>query len=417
MVETEQGRRKREVKLPEGGFTLDCSLGPETIEVEDLVKEVEENGKPISVYELVQNMMYGENYEPPPRIYFIYKDGRREVFTGNRFDDKDVATVEFINSGPGLAPEELTIVRHGKGAGTLGVWGRGLKFTLNYLAMRDMGVEVESNLNGRAWKAETSLKTTISGLAETLFVKGQTLKDQTSDRTVFRIKNPTENFLKQINDLPDYFLFANPNYPLATIVDKNNQEGDKRELKPKIDEDFFGGRVTCLEGMVDWDNAQKKKPEIYVDGLRLPSTYSPGNKYLFPWAFNGLRDNANLFAVKRGKDSSTFSGRPEMVAQLVLGQCQDESLLKKMLEAVINPPQYEYSKKNIVPVELEDNTIFSNAPEKFKNCPSEETLKILKKLWDEKYNGVLISKDANEKEKSSLKIKSKEVVVVGGGGV
>src|SRR5579872_4179615 len=167
-------------------------------------EQVERSGRPTTAYEFAQGMVdYGRDKQPPPRIFLVYGDDRREAFMGKIADRSGITAVEFTNSGGGLRPEETTTFHHeAERDTTLGQHGRGTTIALVYLESRGMHTEIKSSYAGKAWKVVTSLEGTETGLTQVLNVKGS-WSDEPSDSTVFRVMGPTAAFLDQVDQLPE----------------------------------------------------------------------------------------------------------------------------------------------------------------------------------------------------------------------
>jgi len=381
-----------------GEFHLVSSFGTESHEVTSMHEQVTSEGRATPLYEFAQGMCdYGASFMPPPRIYLVLQDGTRVKWTGGFFSEKDVASIEFVNAGPGLSPEDTVIIRHGGGNQTRGKYGRGISVTLTYLASQGMSVEIESNLRGKAWKAVSTLCQTESGITDILAVNGS-WTGRESNQTIFRVLSPDRSFFHQLSGFSNYFLPANPNYSDALLVEKNPDAPI-----PPITRSIGSGRVMCLDGIVDWEQPSSM---VYVDGLKVSSGYVP---YLFPWSFESFRGTGWPFNVERSYDSRAVEhGDPAILVQVAMRHCRDKRLLKILLEAATEPGREERD----MPGEIRG--IHYEIPSKLKAFDP-ATLTLLAEIWNEEHgsSALIVNDTAAQNLYERLNLDKKVLLVRG----
>lgn len=406
MTDKEPGRRRRETakNLKEKVIDRPSSVGPETSEVLSMKKQVE-SGRPTSAYEFAQGMVdYGSGHQPPPRINMVYSDGHREIFSGKIKNREGIAAVEFVNSGPGLAPEDTVIIHHDPNVDqTLGQHGRGTTITLAYLESEGIHTEIESNkrdpetdTEARAWQVTTSLKDTEAGKTKTVHVTGKWL-NKTSNQTTFRVLNPTKGFLDQVDRLPEYFLPANPRSPEASVVEKD-PAAPQVSLAYEVSDPLTKkkAQVRCLLGIVDFP--EQDRNNVFVDGLKVENQYSH-EKCVFPWSISGARDLQENVQIGRSYDSKSVTGRGKVgtLLQIALRHNENPQIFDRLVtEAERLADQYFGG-----PLELDESSA-SHIPLEMSSM-GEKTKATLHKVWQDKHGEAYVanSKDAVQKFKKS----------------
>lgn len=370
-------------------FSLYSSFCPESPEVIKM-REAYEGGNPTVLYEFMQGMVdYGRHHTPPPRIYIEYASGERAMFDGGRISIREhdpVIAIEFTNSGPGLSPEDLVIIRHEGNNSKLGIHGRGISVALTLLAEKGIMTEVTSNFKGREWKAESSLANTESGITNVLNVSGRWGGAAESPKTVFRLVNHETKLVAQLSAVKDFFLYANPRFTDAVLVPKESPERTE-SLAIAVDR----GTVMCLEGIVDkQERSERPKDDmgwsyIFVDGLRLPIPWK--QKSILPWSIQGLASPKKwMFQVKRSHDSSSIESiRLSVPIVVALRQLTDASLLRTIIQTAMNHPEDRYLELEPLQYVQAD---FSTA-----------TRKIIFEIWKTDYDNALIDDSAERIER------------------
>ncbi len=378
----------------EGGFTT--KSGPVLI----MKREVEE-GRPTPFYELMQGMVdYGRDHKNPPRVFVAYENGVEIEWDGGELREiEKITALKFENHGPGLAPADAVTDEHEEHdgrAGKLGTHGRGTPITLTYLAMMGMPVTIESNRQGRAWRATTQLAPQEGKESLVMQIAGDWL-DKPSDSTCFTIHNPKEFLLKLLPGMGNYFLYANPKFDDAVVV----PAAADRPV-PVLDENIGPGRVTCLAGIVDWDVKSRKADSIFVDGLNLTTHMSA----LFPWHVTGFKDEARHSAlfVRRNDDSSGIDGAAVGVVNLAIRRTTSRDLLEKLIVAATT-----IKDKWQLPLELREPQHMGKPSEDFSKL-SDTTRALLKSIWAERFGNASI---AREEIKEGGAKKADVVVVLG----
>lgn len=397
--------------VKERDFDLHSSFGPESHEVESMAEQVEKEGRPTTAYEFVQGMVDYQRGESPARIFLIYRDGKRITYNNRKpFDRKGLVAVEFYNGGTGLTPEDLVIIRHGGDQKTRGRWGRGISVTLTYMVSKGMEVEVEANATdkktgvpNRTWSAKISLEPTESELTQQLKAKGRWLNARSNGIT-FRVLKPSQEFLDQIDKLPDYFLPANANCDDAAVVERYSG-APKPPIEAQIENPRLGrpARVRCLKGVIK-DN-DKKAPEVFMDGLKVRDSNAwYKNHYHYPWAIDGTRGLDWPLGVERSFESSqTTEGRPQALIQYALRQSADKKIFEELLTVA------EGAAENPLPMELEKESSSGGLDQSV----SSQAKQILLEIWQERHQGRLLAKDENALQRAQKKNLGEAVIIRG----
>lgn len=342
--------------------------------------ERHKEGRPVAFYELMQGQYdYGRNNTPPPRILFMMSEGSVIEFNGKNVPSHGVASIDFFNAGPGLPPEDIVICRHPSTGATQGEHGRGTTTAMTYLTSRGYEVEVTSNYLDRNWSARTKIGKTVSGVAQVLTLTGTSVPRKEDDlrKTVFSIRNPDEKLLEEIKAIPSLYLFANPEFPRACIVEPNADA----QKKVRHSTNVWQGTVECL-------NDSSSPPEdgytsLYVDGLNVDMiTYYRGTRALFRWSIEGFNSTHedevdNSIHVRRSHDSKTVEGEYREVIQEAINQLKDKKLLTEIVKWI-----FETGNEDERRIEIGDFNI--------------ENRKMIGEIWHELYGDTLITNSKNE---------------------
>jgi len=360
-------------------FALSSSYGPSSQIVKKMAEVSEKNGEniPLYIYEIMQGQFdHGRNADPPPRTWIERKSGKREMLNGNgieQISDDPIMAIEFANGGNGMTPEDAVIDRHGGGEDTLGMHGHGTTVSLCYLAQLDMPVSIRSHYRGNTWSGRTSLKTTESGVAKILHLDGKWEKEDNEPKnTVFRVENPTEKMIKDLARAGQYFIYANPKYPGAVLVPKDENADSKIPNAVAI----RSGQVQCVEGIVPQAYDKEGRCDtVFVDGLAMKNVSHRSS--IFPWAIQGLGNSDHYkFFVKRKYDSSGIEGSPDHVVALAFRQLENKELLKRALAKSIGSwcNYWEFSIEN----EGESKALPANVAA------------LVRQIWEEDYENAAI---------------------------
>lgn len=391
-----------EIPRETGRFRIESSIGPKDEGVK-AIYERQKEGVPIHFYELTQGMV---DYGKVRQIQLYLKDGSMVVWDGTRESLKElkgkVKRMSFYNTGAGLAPENTAISLHLQHSGaekTLGTHGVGTTNSLTYLTHKGAKVTVESNYEKkgerRRWSGSPTLQSTESEIAEVLVMEGkwgEVLKDETQWNTSFKIEGSDElmnEFLDDLGNLSDSFLFTNPMYPGACLVPKNSAAPEA--LPTFTHECYEGVIVECLDPIFPPETEGGLHETIYVDGLRLRST-NPLS--LFQWSIRGLSDNSNkMDYIGRSKDSSTaqdsrnISRLIELVVEELL---RDKKMLRKLI-------LFKYENPNRPTLELGDSYSYFNIR------MDDEKAEIIRDIWQEIGNGAKIANSEKWASEYNLK--------------
>lgn len=371
--------RKGRVESPESQlylgkkFSISGSFGPDSPEVKT-IEQARLNGQPIHVYELVQGMVdYGRDHMPPPRILIHYQSGLTRIFDGTKLEkntEDPVVGIEFTNGGQGMTPEDAVINRHGGDDKTDGKYGKGLTLALCSLVDRGMPVRVSSHFMNRRWSGNVLLEPTETGITKILKNDGKwgELLEASAGITSVCVENPTDEFIDEFNQVPDYYLHANPKFPDAVVVPHQKTDIDFETRTVPVDE----GEIMCLDGVVDGKNSYDV---IYVDGLAL--RIQGDGKTFFPWGAKGLRDPMNCrFRLNRAHDSEHVEGwSVPLPIAAAARNLKDKELLRKLIHGTAN--------SDIKFFELLDCAKEAGCEVNF----SEETLKLIGEIWEEDFGG------------------------------
>ncbi|TSA44686.1 transglutaminase domain-containing protein [bacterium] len=395
-VEELAGNEETEFPVPGSGkFHIESSFNEETPEVKSMDRQVKQ-GRPTPLYELAQGQVdYGRDHNPPPRIFIVYKDGRRVEFTGKDFDPNKITALEFANSGEGLRPDYLQAMLHGGDEKTLGKHGRGMKVALTYLTGQGMPIEIESHVPEHGnWKCRTVLRPTLTGRTKILGGDGEWLQGKRQE-TIFRIQNPKEEIVALLKNLPEHFLPANPEYKDAIIV-KKGTNAKRPTVEFVLKDHDIERRVQCLKGIVPHET--KNQETVFVDGLRVDYR---GRKFLYPWNIENFSSADWPLNVTRSPDSETVSqGSPETLVQAALKHSKDQEILKELIEISVSAKMGEYD----LPAELSSNSYSSSLKE-----TDQETKQLLKTIWEKQFGNSYIAR--NDDEMARLKVRRPEVQV------
>lgn len=352
-------------------FQLVSSYGPDSPEVKKMAK-AQENGIPVVLYEFMQGMVdYGKDHDPPPRIWMEYKSGKKESFNGLPLesDHDPITAIEFCNAGPGLSPEDLVINRHGGGETTLGTYGKGLTLALTYLESLGIQAKVSSHYRDLSWSGSTLLMPTETAVTEILALKGSWGKSNNQGSTRIRLDNPPDWIIESLSKAGEAFLYANPRFPDAVIVPRDEETISLVHKPISIDQ----GKVTPLTHVVP---DKEEYSEIYVDGLCVKM--GNGKTCLFPWSIQGFSHaHEPYYRACRSHDSTSVIAKslPTLLTAALL-QIEDESSLQKYISHAL-----EYSYKYAE---------FSHAENPPNQTLSPVTSGLIKRIWERDYKNALI---------------------------
>lgn len=383
-----------------GPFVIQSSFTVDSPVVLSMIEQVRE-GRAIPFYELAQGLVdHGLGHEPPPRILLHYEGGRTIVLGENGIDRKNLKTIEFRNAGPGLAPEDLAIIRHEGGPRSLGQHGQGTSVALTYFALLGASVTVESNYQGQKWTARTGLALTESGKTRRLVVQGRWFAED-SNETRFVIEAPGEEFITLLERLPSQFLYANRMYPNAVLVGK-----DPSTAPPRFTASLLGGQVTCLTGLLPWEGpADDRYPsQLYVDGLLVHSQW--GDTFLFPWCVEGFREQQYPHRISRSADSRTAAGSAGAVIALSLRRCHDREILSAVVRTAVE------IKGDALPAELTRPDLLWT-PDEIKTLDP-ETARLAAEIWRDLYGNARITDQPGLFEEVTKRDREQVLLVRGG---
>lgn len=371
-------------------------------------------GRPTDVYEFVQGMVDYQREGPPPRLYAVYADGREVEFDGrSAIDPRGLVSIDFYNSGPGLQPSDAVLSEHAGGEGTRGHWGRGTSVAITYLTTAGMTVEVQSNAirreggKRRVWIGQAVIRPGQSDGRPRMELDGQWRERADALFTNFRVLNPTAEFLARVEQIPLYFLDANPRYRHAMVVEPSPSApalAIELDLGPGGDA-RRGRRIECVSGVVPWKDRGERA--LFVDGLKVDAGY---HHLLLPWAVFGLGDLDGPLQVGRRFDSGGLEGNPNLpaVVQTAIARCRDRETLDTLLRFALSGERGAYA-------ELDDSWKSYRLGE-LDDRLSSETSDILSELWHERFpqGEVFIAYDAAERDRLLRDRPEAEIYIVPG---
>jgi len=378
-MERSEGQRDLEFQY-EGDIEVYSGTSPKTKEVADLLEAFGRTGEPLMLYELLQNaVQHGRNGHMIIE-YTIDPNGpiERMVFNGAiQLPETAIITgIEVHSSGPGLHPdnmityekgEESTLSADPRAPFTLNRYGRGLTVALTAFEALGMHATVTSNYKGQAWQATTALGPRPQGGKDSvMYAKGQ-WHQQESDSTVVRIENPSPALCTSLNKVADMFLYANPKYANAVVVEK-----DPNAPPPNEAVVIEAGKVECVEGVLEVE--LDKIDFLYVDGLKIrPSGY---HRFILPWSVMGLAETENRsLRIARSFNSLDIEGDCKKVIGYAVAHLENRAALERIVDYAFTYPYFLYD-------ELE-NLVVALSP---------ATRAIIQIIWQEKYEGALIGK-------------------------
>lgn len=152
-----------------GRILKSASFCDETGAVQSMSGQVD-RGRSVDIYDLaVQGMVdYGRGHTPLPRIWLVYRDGRRVECDGVSIESEGLCSIEFANGGPGFSPDHVFLYMHGGGSATHGQHGQGMSIAHTYEATQGITVEIESHWQGQAWRGKTRLADVETQIARAL---------------------------------------------------------------------------------------------------------------------------------------------------------------------------------------------------------------------------------------------------------
>lgn len=364
-------------------FDFPGSYGPDAPDVKKIAK-AHKDGYPIAVYEFMQGMVdYGKGHEPPPRIWIEHKSGKKYSYKGNgeivQAEDDPVTAIEFVNGGKGMPPEDIIINRHEGDEDTLGAYGKGLTLALSYIKTQGMVAKAGSYHDGKAWWGEVYLTPTESKVAEVLAIKGEWYDSEEGRTTRIRIENPTKIFVEEVSRSSDFFLYSNPRFTDAALVNIDSEAQAKTKKAIPIDR----GKVICLDGIVS-RKSDGSHDSIFIDGLRVP--LQSKKKSILPWSIQGLGKPSNYYLrVCRSHNSMSYEAfEISTPVLLAVQQLENEELLRRLIKCAmknLNTGYLEFMDTFRGPIDLP---------------MSEKTAGIIRRIWEEEYGeGTLIT--TNEK--------------------
>lgn len=317
---------------------LDSSIASNTEELISM-KQQEEKGRPVSIYEFSQNLVdYSTTNKP--LICLDMADGESRIFTGHKKDlevkDGEVKSVNFVSFGKGMDPADIILFSHGGGDGTLGIHGRGGSMAYAYCVESGMRVQITSTSGGKAYTGEIKMVEipTKAGIKRMTFEYENVARVWREDERITEIKilEPTQDFIQSLSKLPEVFLYANPKYSGAKLVPP---DGDAISPVESIDvwEGRYGNvRVECLMGLSEGFNRENNPSNtLMIGGLKVESNML--QNFALPWAIYGGEHVDNYRnRVTRSKDSRSAEGAYTEAIETFLLNTSSEKILNKLLD-------------------------------------------------------------------------------------
>lgn len=407
------------------------SYGPGTKDVQNMARQIEEEGRPTFAYEFGQgNVDYDGHRKDPslprPRTFFVSRDGTKRAYRGDGvipFDREDVEAIEFFNAlvvdedYPGMGPSDAAAKKHGGSDDTLGTHGHGTTITLTYL--RHLGLEVEIESTVRVgdkvwdWKARAELEMADDERNTTMHVVGTWVGKSQAPQTVIRIKRPqTEGaneafamLFDRMQTVQNFFLYYNPNFPAESLLVDPNPNAPELILQQTIGD----GRVMVIDGIVDWD-PQEDGRTLFVDGVKLHTEgyYS----LLFPWSFEGYGQlkRQHAFFLKRDSETDHILGQPDQLIRTAIYHSQNRQFLGRLIDAAVSWKGGAYD-----PLPLEFRKADSyGVPEELKKL-DENTAGLLREIWNERHGQAAITANKDDIEKYQDRAQDLKIIFVPAG--
>lgn len=356
------------------------------------------NGRAVAVYELMQGMVdFGKGNLPAPRIWIEYQNGDKIPYQGRDIRSEDpgnpIVAIEFMNGGRGLPPEYAVINKSDResapscGDYKLSKYGKGLTLALAYFKSIGVNVRISSHSEGQVWAGKMRLLPTETGRENVLNLQwkwGGLVQDGSAVTSV-RIEKPRDgtipdDIISGVSSASELFLYANPKYPEAVLVDRDECVVSGAELSFEVDK----GRVVCLEGVLD-KRQDGSWRHIYVDGLLVPISKDDDKdkrRSILPWAFHGLGDDDpkaktryQLLRVARSHNSTSYDADHISAPVLVAVQMiEDKEILRRLFECAVSEPEVRF-------LEFPEDQWYSS----LLKMKSRETARLVREIWAEKY--------------------------------
>lgn len=373
----------------ENGNGISSSYGPGSEEIKEITK-AHDDGRPVAVYELMQGMVdFGRGNLPVPRIWIEYQNGERIAYQGiesvSRSSDNPIVAIEFVNGGRGLPPEYTVISKSDKENGThkgdfkLSKYGKGLTLALTYLRQRGINVRVSSHCDGQVWAGKVRLVPTATGRECVLNLKGKwggAAAQSELAVTSVRIERPSngvipDDVIQGVARASEVFLYANPRFPGAVLVDKDNSAVSEARKLVKIGE---RGEIMCLDGVLEKEEDGSVR-HIYVDGLKVP--LEKDMRAILPWSVQGLDESSDCaLRVSRSHNSTSYDASyisaPVLLAVQML---EDKELMRRVILCAMNNPEIRF-------LEFPGDQWYSYL---LRRKMSPRMAELVKEIWKEEY--------------------------------
>lgn len=352
--------------------TISTSFVAETSEVAAMVNVTRNRNWPIFWYELVQGALdYNDYRKGLPSVICIQEDKERVPLQEyiNNPSARKIVRIEvrnFVSGESGLTPDNVALVAHKGGEGTLGQHGRGLTVGSTACLVGGLceGISYSSIDRHGPWFGKGLMVKTRPDQVDANFAleyqRGAGLADP--EETVIAVDSPSEQFLKTLRLLPWGFLLANPQYQFSRLAGTERAKkvsniftiyaNSHSGIVPSSSVDLFSEEEIKAFGIKDFQypsSAQLPRVEILPDSLaRRDASGNPTNTifsggirlqgyrpYALNWSFYGFDEADYSFRVGRGNDSIRSSGDPIGLITAALKKCDSPDIFLPILRASV----------------------------------------------------------------------------------
>src|SRR3989344_4766366 len=211
---------------PNAREIIGSSVVRSTPEVDAMLGRLRQQGSAsLVIYEVFQGAL--DYYDPQkglPGIYCERANGQMvdmyEALYGPPGTQVNAIEVRNpIRGKKGLKPENVAIISHGGGKGTLGKWGRGL--TMATAASLEAGLcesftYRSSDAHG-AWVGEAKMmKVRVDQEEPNLNLEYARVRDKVNE-TVVRMEKPSQDLVNALRIFTSDFILADPGYPYSIV--------------------------------------------------------------------------------------------------------------------------------------------------------------------------------------------------------
>jgi hypothetical protein len=357
----------------------DTSYLGEQNEVNEMVNATKDKKWPGFWYEILQGSFdFNDWSKGPPQMRIFYEGQKNPITLDQYLKDRrsgniltqvlnrhKVARIECANhirGETGLRPSNVVLTQHQEkdDATPLGVHGRGLKIatTATYSGKLAKDISFTSWVPEiGAWHAKAGMvQDPIDPKSPEYFqLRYKQDKNLTLNETVVTVEEPSEALLDALEELPNWFLPANPNYRFGRLIASQGKIANRLTVfcnernSSQTNDVAFTPRELLGWGHRNIENRQSLEPPrveilspelfsslpgeidfVYVDGLKV---YVEGAEFTQIYAFWGLGKGSPGYNPGRSNDSLKLTGTYRDLLGETLARCTNDQVFASIFHA------------------------------------------------------------------------------------